>query len=226
LEMKSIYLSGTLAVVLLSLAVVSAFAAYPPSEPGIPTNLQPPVLLVPSDQIAGQLCFHYADGRNVTLTKPPKATILATSTAGSITLEVFMVPLFNGTNGCCYSYSLNGTLRGFPTGQVTLYLVAGSLTDSYGRPFPSVNTLIGTILVSPPGSSSPGSVVGSSAPSQPSSSPSQPANPGNPPGVYRDAQATSQESKVTQPPPNLIPVVLVLLVVAGAALVLVPRRRR
>jgi hypothetical protein len=221
--MKSIYLSASLAVVLLSLAVVSAFAAYPPSEPGIPTIPQPPVLLVPSDQISGHLCFHYADGRNVTLTQPPKMTVLATSTAGSITLEILMIPLFNGTSGCCYNYDLNTTLPRFPTGLVSLYIVAGSLTDSYGRPFPSVNTLIGTIVVSPPSSSSPSSVIGSSSLGQASSSP---ASPGNPPGVYRDAQATSEEGRAAQPPPNLIPVVLVLLVVAGAALVLVPRRRR
>jgi hypothetical protein len=221
--MRSTYLSVTLAVVLLSLAVVSAFAKYPPSEPGIPA-IQPPVLLVPSDQISGHLCFHYADGRNVTLAQPPKVTVLATSTTGSITLDALLIPLFrNQTSGCCYTYGINTTLPGFPTGQVSLYIVAGSLTDSYGRPFPSVNTLIGTIMVSPPSSSSPSGVVGSSSPGQASSSP---ASPGNPPGLYRDAQSTSEEGRAAQPPPNLIPVVLVLLAVAGAALVLVPTRRR
>jgi hypothetical protein len=223
--MKSIYVSASLAMVLLSLAVVSAFAAYPPDEPGAPSVLQPPVLLVPDKVITEALCFHYADGRNVTLTEPPRMEVLATSTAGSITFDVLLVPLFNGTSGCCYSYGLNSTLPGFPTGQVNLYIVAYSLTDSFGHWFPTVNTLIGTIIVSSPSPTSPAS-SSSQPPSPSSSSPGQAAGSSNTPGLYRDAQATSQESRVAQSPPNLIPVVLVLLVVVGTALILVPRRRQ
>jgi hypothetical protein len=210
-------------MVLLSLAVVSAFAAYPPDEPGAPSVPQPPVLLVPDKVITGGLCFHYADGRNVTLTQPPKMEVLATSTAGSITLDVLLVPLYNGTSGCCYSYGINSTLPGFPTGEVKLYIVAYSLTDSYGHWFPTVDTLIGTIIVSPPSPTSPAS-FSSQPPS--SSSPGQAAGSSNAPSLYRDAQATSQESRVAQSPPNLIPVALVLLVVVGTALILVPRRRQ
>jgi hypothetical protein len=221
--MRSIYLSATLAMVLLSLAVVSAFAAYPPNEPGVPSVPQPPVLLAPQKLVTGGLCFHYPDGRNVTLTQPPKMTVLATSTAGSITFDALLVPLFNGTSGCCYSYGINSTLPGFPAGQVNLYIVAYSLTDSYGHWFPTVNTLIGTIIVSSP---SPSSTPSSSSQPASSSSPGQAGGSSNPSGVYRDAQATSQESRVAQSPPNLIPVVLVLLVVAGAALIFVPRRRQ
>jgi hypothetical protein len=219
--MKSISFSATLAVLLLSLAVVSAFGAGYSPDPVVPTIPQPPVLLVPGEQITGLLCFFHANGSNMTLAEPLRMTLRACPLSGGCsTITVVLEPAFNKT-GCCYRYAMNTTLPGFPTGEVKLYIIADSMRDMDGTAFPTVDTLIGTVLVTP-------APAPSSASSHPPSvsSPVKATSNNKPPRVFRDAEAASQESKAAKPPPSLIPTVLAFLAVAGAMMVVIPRRKQ
>jgi hypothetical protein len=200
-DMRSVWLSATLGAVVLALLVVSVSAAgYPPAA----IVVAPIGIGVVGHNITGILALVYPNGQPV-VPKPPTLTVKACGASGCITIQVTMLP-----DG---SFSIPVT-PGFPTGIVSLYVVAGSGTDTYGTKFPSVDTLIGTLTV-PAGSPPPATISQSQEPEVASE-----------PSLYRVAAPAITNGAVEQSPRNYtIPGILAFLVIAGAVMVAAPRRR-
>jgi hypothetical protein len=146
--LRAIYIGATIAVLLLSLSLASAYASdYSPDptiRPGV--GLQPPVTIT-GCELAQPLCLLYPDGANVTLAQPATMEVRACSLEPNGKCVTLQVPLVNGTTPCNYAYTVNATTLGLPIGNIRLYIVGGSMVDIFGHRFPSVDTLIGTITL-------------------------------------------------------------------------------
>jgi len=197
--MKTLWFSATLGVLLLALLVVSVSAqGYPPEI----VIIEPPQIIIIDHHIEFTLAFVYPNGQPVVL-KEPKLTIRACGADGKcITIEVTVNP-----DG---KVSIPIT-PDFPTGTVQLFIVANSMTDTYGTTFPAVDTLVGAITVP----------AGSAPPAQPQDKKPERSSK---PGVFREAQPPAAKAAQLSAPNYTIPIVLALLTIAGAVLVLVPRR--
>jgi len=200
--MKSVWFSTTLGVLLVALLVVSVSAqGYPPEI----VIIVPPTIIIVDHQITFTLAIVYPDGKPAVL-DPPLMTIRACGDKGCITVTVPVNP--DGT------VSIPITAD-FPTGTVTLYIVANSMRDSYGTTFPAVDTLIGTVTV--PAGSPPSATASQSQNQKPEVS--------GKPSLYRVARSATTEASAQQSPPSYtIPGILGFLVIAGTVMVLAPRR--
>jgi hypothetical protein len=199
--MRSIWLSATLGVLVLALLVASVSAAYPPEI----VIIGPPTIQIVGNTITGTLALVYPNGEAIVLVPPVMTIKLCGANGSCITIQVTVNP--DGT------FSIPIT-AGFPTGTVSLYIVAYSMTDSHGTKFPTVDTLIGTVTI-PAGSPPPAAA-----------SQSQKPEVANQPSLYRVAPTATTNEAVEQSPPNYtIPGILGFLVIAGAVMVAAPRRR-
>jgi hypothetical protein len=199
--MRSIWFPATLGVLFLALLVVSATAqGYPPEV----VIVEPPQIIIIDHHIEFTLAFVYPNGQPVVL-RELKMTIRACGADGKcIKIEVTVNP--DGTVSIPITPD-------FPTGTVELFIVANSMTDSFGKTFPAVDTLIATITVP----------AGSAPPPQPQD---KKLGTSSKPSLFREAQLAAAEEAVQQFTPNYtIPIMLALLAIAGAVLVLLPRRR-
>jgi hypothetical protein len=142
--------------------------------------------------IIGVLALTYPDGTKVVLS-PPTMTVRICGSSGCTTQTV--------TVNADGSYSI--PIPTGATGTLTVYIVAGSMTDSFGATFPSVDTLLGSVTV-------PSSVPGGSPPAT-----SQPS-------LFRVAGvATQNAAQVTV---YGVVAVLLMLAAVGAVMILAPRR--
>jgi hypothetical protein len=90
--------------------------------------------------VTGGFTLTYPDGSPVSL-GVNTMTVEVCGGTGCVTVQATLTP---GSTPGTYSFSFpSGT--NFPTGSVTLTVLAGSMIDSYGHSFPSVNTVIGTL---------------------------------------------------------------------------------
>ena len=139
--MASLRLLSALALLVLAMAVVPVFAvAYGSSEPSIQA---PPILgttgapaLSSPKLFGGAINTLYANGRPVVL-QSLQVNLKLCSSSSCVTVPTTLTQTGPGT----YTYSISPPSL---TGIVTIYIIAGSLTDTYGRIFPSVDTQIGT----------------------------------------------------------------------------------
>jgi hypothetical protein len=125
--------------------------------------------------------------------------------SGSTCVTVLATLSRTGPGTYAYSFTIPSL-----TGTVIIFLPAGSLTDQYGRPFPSVDTQIGTYTA--PSSSTSQSLPAAGSPEQSS------------PQLMR--QAVPQEVQVNQESTNSeIIVALAVLTLSTMGLVVLPSRR-
>lgn len=198
--MRSIWFSATLGVLLLALLVVSVSAQYPPEV----IIVEPPTIIIVDHSITVTVAFTYPDGTPIVL-KDPHMTIRACGDGGCIQIIVYINP--DGTFSVPVTPELTGT--------VTLWIVANSLTDSFGTTFPTVDTEIGTVTV-PAGSVAPPGTVFQSYEKLPESAR---------PTLSRVAQPAVTQKTMKPQPSYTIPSLLAFLVIAGAVMVLLPRRQ-
>ena len=194
-----------LAALFLTMSIASVTAGgYGPQFPIV--HHGPPTVLtvtgapaLSSNKVTGLLSFTYPNGQRVTLTST-SVTLRLCGTGGCTTVLATLTSTGPGT----YSYSF--TLPSTVTGSVSIVLPAGSLTDSYGTPFPSSDMVIGTFST---GTSSVAAMPGS------------PMNPVSP-SVMQTADPIEQ---TTQPQINLlVPALLAVLAIVGVALAALPKR--
>jgi hypothetical protein len=135
--MKSISLSTMVGVLLIASIVASVSAqGYPPEIIIVTTPT------ISGNSIVGVLALTYPDGSKAVL-DPPSMTVRLCDAKGCTTVVV--------TINADGSYSI--PIPTGMTGAIMVYIVAGSMKDSYGNTFPAVDTLIGTVTI--PGSSPP-----------------------------------------------------------------------
>ena len=137
---ETLFSSSTLAILIFTLLVATVYGAgYPPT----PIITVPPgkAPVIVDHQVQGSLLITYPDGTPVEV---PALTmkIRVCGAAGCILITVTLIETTPGHYD--YSFTMGSD---FPTGSVTLYVVAGSMKDSYGTPFPDVDTEIGAISV-------------------------------------------------------------------------------
>jgi hypothetical protein len=202
--MKPIAPITLIAMLFLTTAIASVAAAggygpgfpmvrIPETAPGAPT--------VVGTQVSGLLTLTFPDGTSVTVTETT-VTLRLCGASGCTTVSATLTPTGPGT----YSYAF--TIPSGLTGPVTIILPAGSLTDTQGTGFPSVDTAIGTFTA---GSASAPALAASSVKYSKQSQ-----------AVMHTTQPLEQAS---QPQINLlIPALLALLSIAGVALVALPNK--
>jgi len=177
----------------------------------------------------------------MTLAEPPTMRVRACSLEPNGKCVTLNVPLVNGTTPCNYAYSINATTLGLPTGNIRLYIIAGSMIDKFGRTFPSVDTVIGTITLTPACSlPSIAASQGTCNVTDTSKPPPEGCNvtstvTSTPPSLARDVQppvestnpasAPQQSQTAAKSQPDMILGVLGALVFAGAFMTLRPRKR-
>lgn len=239
--MRAIHCAAILAVLVLSLTIASASASDYSPEPHIHVpniGLQPPVTLT-GCELAQPLCLLYPDGSNVTLREPPTMEVRACSLEPNGKCVTLKVPLVNGTTPCNYAYTINATTLDLPIGNIRLYIVAGSLTDQFGRKFPSVDTLIGTITLTAECSLPSPTTQGTCNVTDTSKPPPEGCNvtstvTSTPPTLARDVQAPVESTNPASTPqqnktavtsqPDIILGILGALVVAGTFMTFRPRK--
>ena len=178
----------------------SGYAPGPIVGTPITTGFAPSLV---GTQITALLRFTYPDGTPVTVTQTTVTLrICITGTTKCATVTATLISTGLGT----YSYSFTAPTG--LTGSLTIILPAGSLTDEYGKPFPTADTVIGTFTDKP----------ASSAPALAASS-------------VKSSKGTS-EMRITQPLElasqpqinTLLPALLTLLSILGVALVALPKK--
>jgi len=195
-----------LAILLLSLSLVSVYGqGYPPD----PSIIKVPLLgtsgapALSGSNYAGLITVLYADGQPVVLGSN-KVYLSLCSPTSCVSIETKLIQTAPGT----YAYSF---VIPALSGTVTIYIQAGGLADDNGRIFPSVDTQIGA-YAAPTSSSS----------SAPAVTPvSQQSN--------LDGQPLTRQAVAPQPagqsPMFTVANVLAALGLAGIGLVVMPRRK-
>jgi hypothetical protein len=137
------------------LKLTAPCAGSPPQCAGTPG-----ILICTSGQCSGTFVVLYADGMPVTLASL-KVSLRICGPSSCVTLDVGVTQISSGK----YSYSFTQPSLGNP---ITVTVPAGHLTDEYGKPFPPVDTQIGSF--------NSGGATQSSIPSVPATPPPEQAN--------------------------------------------------
>ena len=197
----------TVVVMLLLSTIVASVAAegYGPGAPGAVPSPVPSLSYYGAPSLVGTqetgiVSFAFPDGLAVSVKQSSVKLELCTASG----CTAVAATLTQTAAGYDYSFTIPSTV----SGSVDVILPAGSLTDQYGAPFPSVDTVIGTFT------------AGSSA--------SAPAAAGSPLTKSSSLMRTTNPVEQTaQPQVNLlIPSLLALLSIIGVALLAFPTKTR
>jgi len=138
---------------MLSALMITSVYAYP-TDGGPGPNItigSPPAAAIALNQtlLAGGITFTYPNGQAVVLSPGTSIQLQVCGTNGGC--QTVTATLDNTAPGH-YTYNMN-----FPTGvygAVTVTILANSVQDSYGQYLPAVNTVIGSMVLAAPSSSS------------------------------------------------------------------------
>lgn len=201
---------GILSILLLTVSLSAVFsvfvAGYDPG--GDPRNHSTPIIKVGAPAInatlgnatIGVFNLLYPDGVPVVLNNVQVTLRLCTSTC------TLVLATLTETAPGIITYSLPAVPS--LTGAVTIILPAGSMTDNYGRSFPSVDTVIGSYFASSGGTTA----------SKQASSP-QPW-----PGVLQQAAPVTEQPTVNGTPLEIVLAILIVTLSTLGLLVLPSRK--
>lgn len=134
--MKSYSLLGTFAILLISMSIVTVFAAFYPPAPIVTVPSGAPALV--GSQVSGTFTITYPNGQPLTLIQTAVNLRVCGSTGGCVSVTATLTPTGNG--GYTYSFTAPTSV----SGAVTVTLPAGTFTDSYGNSYPGADMVLGT----------------------------------------------------------------------------------